>query len=158
MPRTPPQLHRSAAAPDARVVNNLLGAFPTEDWLAYYWDVTPSGGLIDRRVIVQLPKDSGTHSTPVQIGDAGVIKKVRRWGVTISSALFSAVSFDPTAYLTHDAARFPSGDDQEIVDIVIRAAVFEHVTSLCLDAVFNVLAEQLKLDMAAYKQRHANLE
>ena len=43
-------------------------------------------------------------------------------------------------------------------DIVIRAAVFEHATSLCLDAVFNVLAEQLKLDLAAFRQRHANLE
>ena len=43
-------------------------------------------------------------------------------------------------------------------NIVVRAAVFEHATSLCLDAVFNVLAEQLKLDTAAYRQRHANLE
>lgn len=43
-------------------------------------------------------------------------------------------------------------------NIVVRAAVFEHATSLCLDAVFNVLAEQLKLDMEAYRKRHANLE
>ena len=43
-------------------------------------------------------------------------------------------------------------------DIVVRAAVFEHAASLCLDAVFNVLAERLKLDMEAYRQRHANLE
>jgi len=43
-------------------------------------------------------------------------------------------------------------------DIVVRAAVFEHAISLCLDAVFNVLAEQLKFDMETYRQRHANLE
>ncbi len=43
-------------------------------------------------------------------------------------------------------------------NIVIRAAVFEHATSLCLDAVFNVLSERLKLDMETYHQRHANLE
>ena len=43
-------------------------------------------------------------------------------------------------------------------NIVVRAAVFEHATSLCLDAVFNVLAGQLKLDMEAYRKRHANLE
>jgi len=43
-------------------------------------------------------------------------------------------------------------------DIVIRAAVFEHATSLCLDAVFNVLADKLKLDLEAFRQRHANLE
>ena len=43
-------------------------------------------------------------------------------------------------------------------NIVVRAAVFEHATSLCLDAVFNVLAGQLKLDMEGFRQRHANLE
>jgi len=43
-------------------------------------------------------------------------------------------------------------------DIVVRAAVFEHAASLCLDAVFNVLAERLKLDLAEFRQRHANLE
>jgi 6-phospho-3-hexuloisomerase len=46
----------------------------------------------------------------------------------------------------------------EAEDIVIRAAVFEHATSLCLDAVFNVLADRLKLDLQAYRERHANLE
>ncbi|MFP4353759.1 MAG: SIS domain-containing protein [Phycisphaerae bacterium] len=43
-------------------------------------------------------------------------------------------------------------------DIVVRAAVFEHAASLCLDAVFNVLAERLKLDIEAFQKRHANLE
>lgn len=43
-------------------------------------------------------------------------------------------------------------------DIVVRAAVFEHAASLCLDAVFNVLAGRLKLDLDTYRQRHANLE
>lgn len=43
-------------------------------------------------------------------------------------------------------------------DIVMRAAVFEHSCSLCLDAVFNVLSERLKLDLAEFRARHANLE
>lgn len=43
-------------------------------------------------------------------------------------------------------------------DIVVRAAVFEHATSLSLDAVFNVLAERLKLDLDEFRKRHANLE
>lgn len=46
----------------------------------------------------------------------------------------------------------------EANDIVLRAAVFEHATSLCLDAVFNVLSERLKLDLAEFRARHANLE
>ncbi len=43
-------------------------------------------------------------------------------------------------------------------NIVLRAAVFEHSTSLCLDAVFNVLSERLKVDQAEFQRRHANLE
>lgn len=46
----------------------------------------------------------------------------------------------------------------EARNIVLRAAVFEHAASLCLDAVFNVLADRLKLDMESYHARHANLE
>jgi len=43
-------------------------------------------------------------------------------------------------------------------DIVVRAAVFEHTASLCLDAVFNVLAGELQFDLNEYRKRHANLE
>ena len=43
-------------------------------------------------------------------------------------------------------------------EIVLRAAVFEHAASLCLDAVFNVLSGRLKLDLKEYRARHANLE
>lgn len=43
-------------------------------------------------------------------------------------------------------------------DIVLRAAVFEHATSLCLDACFNVLSGRLRVDVAAFRSRHANLE
>lgn len=43
-------------------------------------------------------------------------------------------------------------------DIVVRAAVFEHAASLCLDAVFNVLSERLRLDLDEFRRRHANLE
>ncbi len=43
-------------------------------------------------------------------------------------------------------------------DIVLRAAVFEHVAGLCLDAVFGILSERLKIDLNAFRSRHANLE
>jgi 6-phospho-3-hexuloisomerase len=60
----------------------------------------------------------------------------------------------------------PLGDDADEVvmipataeDIVLRAAVFEHAASLCLDSVFNVLSERLKVDADAFGARHANLE
>jgi len=43
-------------------------------------------------------------------------------------------------------------------DIVVRAAVFEHAASLCLDAVFNILVDRLEIDPDSLRQRHANLE
>ena len=46
----------------------------------------------------------------------------------------------------------------DMTDIVLRAAVFEHAASLCLDAVFNMLSEKLKLDLAQFQARHANLQ
>ena len=42
--------------------------------------------------------------------------------------------------------------------IVLQAAVFEHAASLCLDAVFNVLSDRLKIDQEGFRRRHANLE
>ncbi len=125
MPRKPFALRASSAAPDAQIINNLPGRYPTEDWHAYYWDVNAGGELRDRHCIIQLPADSGTRQPMVSIGDAGVVLKVRRWGVTISSALFETVAFDPLDYLTHDAASYPGGDDEEIVDVVMRAANFD---------------------------------
>lgn len=67
--------------------------------------------------------------------------------------------------LTADAESPLARDADKVViipatapDIVLRAAVFEHAASLCLDAVFNVLSERLKLDLEEFRARHANLE
>lgn len=43
-------------------------------------------------------------------------------------------------------------------NIVLKAAVFEHTVSLCLDALFNVLSKKLKVDLDEFRKRHANLE
>ncbi len=125
MPRKPLPLRRSSAAENAKAINNLPGRYPTEDWMAHYWDVNATGELDDRHVVIQLPRGSGANLREVNIGEQGIIMKVRRWGVTISSSLFEMVDFDPTEYLTHDAERYPSGDDAEIVDVVMRAANFD---------------------------------
>jgi len=107
MPRKPAYLRPSTAEPDAKVVNNLPGRYPTEDWRAHYWDVSPDGELRPRHCAIQLPQHSGAKSPAVVIGEDGVVKKVRRWGVTISSKLFGTVDFDPQAYLTHDQSLYP---------------------------------------------------
>jgi 6-phospho-3-hexuloisomerase len=43
-------------------------------------------------------------------------------------------------------------------NIVLKAAVFEHTASLCLDALFNVISKRLRIDAEAFRKRHANLE
>ena len=125
MPRKPFVLRASTAALDATIINNLPGRYPTEDWRAYYWDVRSSGELRDRHVTIQLPRGTGANVGEVEIAEPGVVLKVRRWGVTISSALFETIDFDPLAYLTHDPMRYPGGDDEEVIDIVMRAANFD---------------------------------
>ncbi len=66
----------------------------------------------------------------------------------------TATPASPLAQHADKVVHIPVAED----DIVRRAAVFEHAASLCLDAVFNVLSERLKLDLRQYQQRHANLE
>ena len=79
-------------------------------------------------------------------------RRARQLGATVV-----ALTADASSPLARDADRvvlMPVAAE----NIVLQAAVFEHAASLCLDAVFNVLSERLKLDMEAFRQRHANLE
>ena len=91
MARKPFILRASTADPNVRVINNLPGRYPTEDWHAYYWDVNAAGELRDRHCIIQLPLGSGAPLSQVVIAEPGIVLKVRRWGVTISSQLFETV-------------------------------------------------------------------
>lgn len=60
----------------------------------------------------------------------------------------------PLAKVADKVVVIPAGG----ADIVLRAAIFEHSSSLCLDAVFNVLTERLRLDLKEFREHHANLE
>jgi len=81
-----------------------------------------------------------------------IARRARQLGAKV--AVITANPASPLASEADTLVHIPVEAD----DIVIRAAVFEHAASLCLDAVFNVLAEKLKLDQAAFRRRHANLE
>ncbi len=64
---------------------------------------------------------------------------------------------EPGSPLTQVADKvvvIPAADE----NIVLRAGIFEHSASLCLDAVFNVLSERLKVGQEEFRKRHANLE
>ena len=68
--------------------------------------------------------------------------------------VITAETKSPVAAHADRIVEIPARDS----NIVLRAAIFEHATSLCLDAVFNVRSEKLKLDLQKYRERHANLE
>lgn len=89
-------------------------------------------------------------------GQTGITEYFARRARQLGSSVV-LLTAAPSSPMTKDADRVVHVPAED-VDIVLRAAVFEHATSLCLDAVFNVLSERLKIDVAAFQRRHANLE
>jgi hypothetical protein len=118
-------MRQSTAPPDAEVINNFPGRYPSEDWRAYYWVVTERGDLVDRRVTIQLPQGYADVCLKVEIGQSGCIYRVRRWGVACYASLLEEMEFDPEPLLTHDQERFPGGEVQEIFRMMIQATHFD---------------------------------
>jgi 6-phospho 3-hexuloisomerase len=106
--------------------------------------VTPSAGPGDLLVAISCTGQTGLTDY--------VARRARQLGAKVV-----VLTAEPTSTLARSADKvvlIPAEDP----NIVLRAAVFEHAASLCLDAVFNVLSERMKLDMRAFRERHANLE
>jgi len=106
--------------------------------------ITPASGAGDLLVAISCTGETGYTDY--------LARRARQLGATVV-----VLTAEPKSRLARDADKvvlIPA----VATDIVVRAAVFEHATSLCLDAVFNVLAEQLKVDQAQFQARHANLE
>jgi hypothetical protein len=93
----------SQASPELRVVNNLPGRYPVEDWRAYYWAVADDGSLHERYVTVQLPQGYAAACPAVVGGEQGCIYHVRRWGLACLPSLLEAAGFDPTPLVGPDA-------------------------------------------------------
>ncbi len=120
MPRRGGNVFRpSHASPDLRVVNNLPGRYPVEDWRAYYWAVADDGNPHERYVTVQLPRDYADACPPVAWGEQGCVYHVRRWGLACWPSLLEVIGFDPTSFLGPDAQ--PS----EYVRIYLEATHFD---------------------------------
>ena len=90
----PNTLRPSAASEDAAVLNNYPGRYPTEDWVAHYWSVTPGGDLQARQVRLQLPYGFGGVCMPVVVGHPGCVRVVRRWGVGCYPEILNEIGFD----------------------------------------------------------------
>lgn len=126
MPKTPGNtLRPSMAKDDGRPINNLPGLYPTEDWVVHYWDVGPRGELHSRQAVIQLPDGYARVCPAVDIGQQGCVRGVRRWGVQCYSRILQDAGFDPSSYVSGNRERFPGGEDEEIVYIVIHATHFD---------------------------------
>jgi hypothetical protein len=118
-------LRRSSAPSDSQVVNNYPGCYPTQDWQARYWTVAEGGDLQERVVTVQLPQGCSAACLEVEVGQSGCVHRVRRWGFACYISLLEEIGFDPTLLLTHDRERFPGGDDQELLQVMIGVTHFD---------------------------------
>ncbi|MBC8373950.1 MAG: SIS domain-containing protein [Phycisphaerae bacterium] len=105
---------------------------------------TPAAGAGDLLVAVSCTGTTGYTEY--------IARRARELGAKV--IVITAEALSPLARDAHKVILVPARDG----NIVVRAAVFEHAASLCLDAVFNILVDRLKLDPDSLRQRHANLE
>lgn len=110
-------LRPSTALPGQRVVSNLPEHWPTEEWHAYYWTVTPAGELQPARVVIRLPQGYAEACAPVRIGEPGCVAHVRRWGVACRMALLEKTSFD--------LASLPGLEDRGALYWAVQATHFD---------------------------------
>ncbi len=106
--------------------------------------ITPATGPGDLLVAISCTGRTGVTEY--------ITRRARQLGADV--VVLTAAADSPLAKDADKVVLIPATDP----DIVVRAAVFEHAASLCLDAVFNVLAERLKVDLSTFRERHANLE
>lgn len=116
-------LRASDAPPTATVVDNSGGAYPTEEWEATYFSVSPHGALTARRVGVRVPAGLADACPRVQIGEAGCVYAVRRWGFALRPSALERAGFD--------AARFLAGEDDALA-AMLRAAAFDLPGDFCI--------------------------
>ena len=106
--------------------------------------ITPAAGAGDLLVAISCTGQTGYTDY--------MVKRARQLGAKV--VVFTAETSSPLADDADKVIVIPATAE----DIVTRAAVFEHAASLCLDALFNILSDRLKLDQDEYRRRHANLE
>ncbi len=106
--------------------------------------ITPATGPGDLLVAISCTGNTGMTEY--------LARRAKQLGAKV--VVLTAEPASNLARIADKVVHIPADD----ANIVFRAAVFEHAASLSLDAVFNVLSERMKLDLAAYRARHANLE
>jgi hypothetical protein len=111
-------LRPSEVAPGTVIVDNSEGRYPTEEWEATYFDVSPLGALTARRVALRLPAGLASVCPHVRIGQLGCVYAIRRWGFALRPSALEAAGFDPVALST-------TGQDADVLRAMLHAAAFD---------------------------------
>jgi 6-phospho 3-hexuloisomerase len=106
--------------------------------------ITPAAGEGDLLVAISCTGKTGYTDY--------IAKRAKELGAEV--VIITAEIDSPLATVADNIITIPVDE----VNIVLRAAIFEHTVSLCLDSLFNVLSKKLKLDQDDFHKRHANLE
>jgi hypothetical protein len=100
-------------------ISPLPGAYPIEMWRASYLCVDALGRLTAHQAILDVPRGLGDACLPVQLGQAGCVYGVRRWGVILRPSALEHAAFDPAGFLPSDA------EDEDWVRATLDAVTFE---------------------------------
>jgi hypothetical protein len=116
-------LRPSSVAPGQTVLGNLPPGYPTEEWLAYHWSVNPRGELISQKAALHLPHGYSAACCEVEIGGAGCIDRVRRWGVACRMAPLEEMGFDATFLIEQEG--WNPEDDSRVLHWYMQATHFD---------------------------------
>lgn len=111
-------LRESTAPPEATLIDNSAGLYPTDRWEVTYFTVSRLGALTARRIAVCVPAGLDRTCARILLGQAGCIYAVRRWGFALRPSALDAAGFDPLSWSR-------DGDDAELMQWFFRAAVFD---------------------------------
>jgi len=106
--------------------------------------ITPAAGEGDLLVALSCTGQTGYT--------AYLAKRAKELGAMV--VIITAAPDSPLTHISDKTLIIPVDEPH----IVLKAAVFEHTVSLCLDALFNVLSKKLRIDLDEFNKRHANLE
>lgn len=111
-------LRESALPLTVTSVHNLAGTCPTEVWEATYSSVGRQGNLSQHRISVCVPAGLAEVCPRIEVGQAGCVYAVRRWGFALRPSSLAAAGFDLESPLT-------SRSDGEDLRALLQAAAFD---------------------------------
>jgi hypothetical protein len=111
-------LRQSTVPVGTTIVDNSAGFYPTEDWQATYFSVSPRGALSEHRVTVRVPLGLEAVCPAVRVGWPGCVYAVRRWGFILRPSALADAGFDLGEPSTPE-------EDADALRTILRTSAFD---------------------------------